>query len=193
MAKLVQKELQNKKKKGIVNDSDSENNQKIIDFYGKHKTVIDRFSRFLKQSKSQYDISSKDILLLLENKKAFSFVPISIFKNDLSPLEAVVQYLKEVGYSFKEISVIVKRSNKTIWTTYNNAIKKEVTLNTDSEIVVPLAIIANRNLSTLENVCLYLKEEFSFSLSKISRLLDRNKNTIWTTYKRTQEKIKNVS
>ena len=73
-------------------------------------------------------------------KKSFLSVPVSIFRNKLSPLEAVVQYLRESEYSLKEISVFLNRSNKTIWTTYNNAVKKKVDIENDYEVFIPLFI-----------------------------------------------------
>lgn len=53
-------------------------------------------------------------------------VPTSIFTDRiLSPLEAVVEYLKERhNFSFREISIILNRDERNIWTVYNRAKKK---------------------------------------------------------------------
>lgn len=54
------------------------------------------------------------------------YVPLSIFKDrSLTVLEAVVLYLKNSGLSFKEISVLLNRDQRTIWTVHNRAIKKK--------------------------------------------------------------------
>ena len=188
MVKKAGKELQIGKKIVKKFNSDSWKNSSLIELYGRNKEVIDKFAEFLEKSKTRYNLSEKEIVKLVENKKSFLSIPVSIFRNDLSPLEAVVQYLRESGYSLKEISVLLNRSNKTIWTTYTNAIKKKVKLDVDYEFFIPLFVVSNRKLSSLENICVYMKEELSLSFVKISRLLGKHKNTIWTTYQRARKK-----
>src|SRR3989344_3196112 len=53
-------------------------------------------------------------------------IPVGIFDNDaLSSLEAIVKYLKEIlKLKFSKIGKLLNRSNKTIWTTHSNAVKK---------------------------------------------------------------------
>lgn len=53
-------------------------------------------------------------------------VPTSVFTDRvLSPLEAVVEFLKEKhNFSYKEISIILNRDERNIWTVYNRAKKK---------------------------------------------------------------------
>ena len=53
-------------------------------------------------------------------------IPISIFSNKkLSVLENIIVYLKEtLGLSYRKISVMIQRDERTIWTCYNRAIKK---------------------------------------------------------------------
>ena len=49
-------------------------------------------------------------------------VPVSIFKDrSLSILESLVYYLKNSGMSLKEISVLIKRDQRTIWTVLHRA------------------------------------------------------------------------
>jgi len=157
-----------------------------VEFYGNNKKSIDDFFEKCKES----GLTEKNILSLIKNKEKYKTVPISIFDNSLSPLEAIVQYLRQENYSLNEISKILNRSNKTIWTTYDNALKKRVKLRIEAEIFIPLSIFSNRTLSTLENISVYLKEELSFSFTEISRLLGKNKNTIWTVYNRAVKKLK---
>lgn len=190
MNKYYKKDLQYKK--NTTNNASyvgtTNMNKDLIQFYAQNKEMIDSLTEFLDESQSEYALSAEDIINLLENKKEYTFIPISIFDSKLSPLEAVVQYLREIGYSLKQISDIVNRSNKTIWSTYNNALKKGVTLTIDLDHVIPLNIVSDRNLSAFENICTYMKEELSLSFADIARLLKRNKNTIWTTYNRAKEK-----
>ncbi|MBI2659061.1 hypothetical protein HYX05_03110 [Candidatus Woesearchaeota archaeon] len=56
------------------------------------------------------------------------------------------------------------------------------------EILIPVSIFEIENLSALEAVCKYLKEELDLSYSKIALLLNRNSRTIWTTYKNALKK-----
>ena len=53
-------------------------------------------------------------------------VPCSTFKDRrLSPFEALVKYLKEnERLSFKEISLLLNRDTRNIWTVYNRGRRK---------------------------------------------------------------------
>ena len=50
------------------------------------------------------------------------------------------------------------------------------------EILIPISVFETHNLSALEIVCKYLKEELDLGYSKIASLLNRNSRTIWATY-----------
>ena len=54
------------------------------------------------------------------------FIPASVFKNRrFSVLEAIVSYLKnKFGLRYSEISVLLNRDERNIWTAYNRAKKK---------------------------------------------------------------------
>ena len=56
------------------------------------------------------------------------FIPVSIFSNRrLSALEALVLYLKEqLNLSYREISVVLSRDQRTIWTVYKRSKIKNV-------------------------------------------------------------------
>ncbi len=56
------------------------------------------------------------------------FIPVSVLKNkELSILENIVVCLKEkFGLSYHEIAVLLKRDDRTIWTVYQNSLKKNV-------------------------------------------------------------------
>ena len=55
-----------------------------------------------------------------------AFVPLSIFKDrSLSVLETLVYYLKDSGFTFKEISLLINRDQRTIWTVYSRAKRKK--------------------------------------------------------------------
>ena len=54
-------------------------------------------------------------------------IPIEIFRNKmLSVLENLTTYLKdEMNLTYHEIAVLLKRDDRTIWTVYNRALKKQ--------------------------------------------------------------------
>ena len=59
-------------------------------------------------------------------KKSKISIPSSILANrSLSVLEAISKYLKEEkGLTYHEIAVLLNRDDRTIWTCYNRAKKK---------------------------------------------------------------------
>ena len=56
------------------------------------------------------------------------WIPVNIFSNTkLSALEAIVSYLKEeFSLTYHEIALLLKRDDRTIWTVYRRAGKKNV-------------------------------------------------------------------
>lgn len=132
----------------------------------------------------------KDILGLI--KKPKEGIPITIFSNDeLSSLETIVKFLKEnKNLSFSEIASLLNRDQRTIWTTYSKAKKKkkEIFVVSESEYYLPFEIFRDRNLGVLENICLYLKDEYKLSFHEIAILLRRDDRTIWTSHHKAMEK-----
>ena len=114
-------------------------------------------------------------------------IPISAFKANLSGLEIVIKYLKEVEKkSFKEISKIINRKISTLYNTYNNSkIKFSDELDaSDYSVCIPFDIFKNRKYSILESIAAYLKDKQDLSFTQISSLLNKNYNTIKTVYRR---------
>ena len=79
---------------------------------------------------------SEEILATSEDKKRGNNeeisleinIPSSILRDrKLSALEAIIEYLKEVRkLNYHEISVLLKRDERNIWTMYNRAKKKRL-------------------------------------------------------------------
>lgn len=65
---------------------------------------------------------------------------------------------------------------------------KQVLVSVNQEILVPTTIFLDRNISILEALCEYLKEEHKFSFAQIGRLTNRDERNIWTSYHRAKEK-----
>ena len=119
------------------------------------------------------------------------FVPLSVFKNSLAPLEAVVLFLKDhLGYSLHKIASLLERDDRTIWLTYSNAAKKNVEVDVVSEFYLPVSIFSDRRFSVLESLAAYLHETSKLSFKQISELTGKNSKTIWTVYHRYKVKKK---
>lgn len=118
-------------------------------------------------------------------------LPISIFyNNELGILEAIVKYLREnQNLSFQEISLILNRDNRTIWTSYYKAQQKDINLKIEPKCsCAPVKIFANRSVSPLEAIIQFLKSKLKWTFKDIALTLNRSYNTVWSTYKKTQKK-----
>ncbi|MFH1850227.1 MAG: hypothetical protein ABH879_08685 [archaeon] len=115
-------------------------------------------------------------------------LPVSIFSNDsLSALEAIVKYMKEnLRLSFAEISRLLNRNSRTIWTTYQVARKRMPArfAVTGSAFTIPTSIFQNRTYSVLEAIVSYLHKNTELQFAQIARLLNRSYRTILTVHRR---------
>ncbi len=120
-------------------------------------------------------------------------IPISIFRNGLSGLEAISKYLKDVlRMRFCEIASILNRDDRTIWNAYTNANKKSKDfIVEETNHLIPVSLFSDRNLSVLEIITSYLKETSNLRFCDIAGLLNKNDRTIWTVYNRFKKKRRN--
>jgi len=122
--------------------------------------------------------------------------PISILKDKLSSLEAIVKFLRENRkYSYKEIATLLKRNSKTLAVSY--AVAKTKKPEKFSKYVcasksrIPLFIF-NEKLSILEAIITYLKSE-NMSYSEIARFINKDPRTVWTVCKRAEKRMEEKS
>ena len=54
---------------------------------------------------------------------------------------------------------------------------------------IPISVFDNKELSSLETICKYLKENQNLTYHEIAVLLNRNDRTIWTTYNNSKKKL----
>ncbi len=150
---------------------------------------------FIEHLKREHRMKEGEIkrLFIKKPKKEISqiLIPVYLFKNrGLSSLGIIVKYLKEnAGLKYCEIADILKRNDRTIWTTYKNSLKKypkKFSLK-KTRLFLPVTVVQNRELSVLEAIVSYLKKQ-GFSLSEIALLLNRDQRTIWTIDFRLKEK-----
>ena len=117
-------------------------------------------------------------------------LPLGIFSQDkLSSLESIVKYLKEAkGMKLGRIARLLNRDNRTIWATYSNAVKKmPEPLSIKEGGAMPASLIADRALSVLEHIVLFLKQR-SHSNHEIALLLHLDDRTIWSVYDNVKRK-----
>ncbi len=143
----------------------------------------------LETLREQHQITEHDLhRYLVQNKKKKAIrVPVSVFRSQLSPLQAFVKFLvEEERYSYAQIANLLGRDQRTIWNTYHTAcIKKKERLEIEqSKYFVDLRIFSDRHLSFLEHLCMYLRERYSLRYRDIAALLGKDDRTIWTVCRR---------
>jgi len=144
----------------------------------------------------KYNLSSEQLrtiferaVTLVDREEKDSF-PLSIIVKDLTVLESVVKYLvEERKYSLHQSAFVLKKDERNLWHTYNNAKKKMSSrfFVKDSGIFVPLSLFGGV-YSPLESIVVYLREVRQLSYREIGRLLARNERTIWVVYARARRK-----
>lgn len=145
--------------------------------------------------KESYNLTASEILSLIEEKPVSKdiLIPVSVFAAKLSALEVICKFLKEeLEFSYSKIASLLNRDERTIWATYNNAIKKsrEKLPLKEPKFFVPASLFANRKFSVLESLVGHLKEKFGLRYSEISILLSREQRNIWAIYSRYKKKKK---
>lgn len=148
-------------------------------------------SRHFIRLKQEYDkVKAKypDLYAIIQRDELF--LPDFIFSKRLSSLEAISKYLiEDCGLSIKEASILLGRTNKNIWHAYNTSKKKSIAFTgKKARFVVPTAVLQNSDLSVLENIVVYLKEELELTYHRIAGILKRDDRTIWSVYSKAEKK-----
>ena len=157
------------------------------------KKLLDTLNYLKEQGLTAQDIIELVNKLFKVPVKEEIKVPISVFKNDkLSGLETIVKYLREnLLLSFKQIASLTNRNNVALAVSYRNArikLDAKFVVEEISPYSIPVKILQDRNLSVLENIVSYLKDNFGLAYHKIALLLNRNDRTVWTVYQRAKKK-----
>ena len=135
------------------------------------------------------DFSVKNIFYNFAKKE--SSLPDYIFVKELTVLESIVKYLKEnLEFSNGQIAEAINRDTRNIWHIYNSATKKfkERFVETTIRFSIPLQIFSNKNLSILENLVFYLKEQKGMGYHEIALEIKRDDRTVWTVYQKAVKK-----
>ncbi|MBI2134836.1 hypothetical protein HYU09_02520 [Candidatus Woesearchaeota archaeon] len=158
---------------------------------GTHKSREELLSSFDSLSRDEKIELIASLMLSLKEKASRDSVPVSIFDNDkLSILEALVKYMKEnLKMRFVLIGSMLKRSDKTIWTTYQKSRQKMPMpfSSSVSDINIPTEKFSNRKFTTFEILVDHLKS-INLTNHEIGVRLHRDDRTIWSVYDRTKKK-----
>lgn len=153
------------------------------------KVTLEKTKEFLVHIKKKYEISDNQVIQLILEKERL--IPISIYTEKISILEATVKYLKEnLSLNYHQIGCLLNRNERNIWHTFSAASKKHpesLTID-ETKYFVPISIFQDRRPSILESLTKHLKEKMNLSYHEIAVLLKRDDRTIWTTYNRLRKK-----
>lgn len=94
--------------------------------FRKISALINRDLRYTYHS--YQNAKKKELITQYTIQTKFIWIPVNIFSNTkLSALEAIVSYLKEeFSLTYHKIAILLKRDDRTIWTVYQRAEKKNV-------------------------------------------------------------------
>jgi DNA-binding CsgD family transcriptional regulator len=167
---------------GKTSDKNNSDNAKLKEAF---ETIIS----ILKEQ----GLSSQELLDMYYGPKPDKrFVPIAIFAGKLSPSESLCKYMKEnLSLSYKEISELLNRDERSIWTSCKRAdqkMPKKFSIPTDS-LLVPVNIFADRKLSILENLVMYLREQTGQTNYRIALLLNKTPSMVYVIYNRASSKL----
>lgn len=159
----------------------------LFQAYMKNKDDFDNLKVLIEKIHDSTGLDENQILMSVKTRPVL--VPLSIFNNNLAPLEAVTLFLKEnLGYTLHGAARCLSRDDRTVWLTYSNAKKKNVQIETDSQYYIPVLLFSDRSYSILELAVSYLKDNINLSIKEISCLTNKSPKTIWTVYSRYKKK-----
>lgn len=96
------------------------------------------------------------------------------------------QYTSDIEQFHKIADEIKKKYNITKYDLIDLILNKKVATRHD---MIPVSIFLNKNISALEAIVKYLRENLYFGSNKIAKLLNRNISTISSTYIKAKKKL----
>ncbi len=150
--------------------------------------------------KTKYALSDKEVKKYLAKESIKPthaakdiFVPTSIFNEIVSPLEAMVKYLKETkSMKLVEIAKLTGRDHRAIGVTYEVAAKKmPAQYSTETtKYKLPVHMLKDKKFSVAEHIVKHLKETYNLNYHEIAAIMKRDERTVWTLYHRAESKQK---
>lgn len=137
------------------------------------------------------NVQLEQVIRIFQEVKQEYSIPLSIFSNKLYPAEALCKHLRETEQlSFKDIALLLQRSEKSVWSTYQRAslkMKPRFTKRQEN-YSLPIAIFQNRSYSFLESVIFYMNRVHRLKTKNIAALLGKSPNSMAVLLKRAREK-----
>ena len=160
------------------------------DFVSEEKFILKIIGEFANRLRQSYNYSNQEVINLLQKEELL--VPVEIFSSGLAPAEALTKFLKEnYDKNFHEISLLIKRNEKSIWQNYHRAIKKMPShFVFDSKVKIPVSAFSNKKLSVFECLIFHLKEQKQMKNVKIAKLLGKHAANVWSVYNRAIKKLR---
>ena len=148
------------------------------------KKLIEALGSLISYAESR-GISKNEIFSISQKT---CLVPARAFRK-LPGLEAVVKYLREnCGLENTDIAILLSRSGKTVWASYERAKRAMPEKIPDSnDFLIPAEEFGNRRLSILENAVSCLKRQ-GLKNSRIAEILGKSYGTVWTIASRAERK-----
>ena len=109
--------------------------------------------------------------------------------SDLSKEISIELFLKQDKIILDALKTLIERL-KEEHKLSSEEIVNLLTQKSISKELIPISVFNNKELSSLETIVKYLKENIGYNFSKIASLLNRDQRTIWTTYKNSTKKRK---
>jgi hypothetical protein len=137
----------------------------------------------------KYGVSSSELISILKKDDSVK-IPLSIFRNETSPLESIVKFLKDNYFlKYSQIAKLLNRDQRTIWVTYSKAFSKnkDPFRITDEKIFFDIHLFSDRKISILESICAELSRQ-GHSITEIAGMLNKHRNTIGTAISRKTKK-----
>lgn len=147
--------------------------------FAEKSNKISNISSFLSSNDTALLEHLEKSIIEYKKERQISQIPIRLFAGKLAAQEVIVKYLFESGLTYAQISKILGRDQRTIWTAYSKAIKKQkapfITKNDD--LLVDIKIFRERK-SPLKILIMHLISR-GHTLKQIASLLNRSYKNIW--------------
>lgn len=136
--------------------------------------------------KERYNLGLSELIDVYSGETT---IPATIYNNELTPLEATTQYLKDIRqYTTKHIAEVLKRRKSTIDSAYENAQTKQVQVLDDPKTPHRIPLTAfNKILSPSESIIYELHTQGNKN-SEIAEILGKDARNIWQTLDRAKQK-----
>jgi hypothetical protein len=100
----------------------------------------------------------------------------------------VAKLLKDKSLKKQAKQILSDMSKEDVIDLFLEIMHKET--ESDSEVKIPLSLFSCTDLSALELICTYLKEEEELKNKEIAQILSRSQQVIWTTYSNARKKCR---